>query len=111
VSSRYMSQMKNTKTAKKGEETTEAKIKDITCSRGLFEAELGVPGCAEQIMSQLKNKKTTKKGEETTVTKIKDITCSPKTKNGNLTSPFNLLKLTFGFCYNIKKFKAIKMII
>jgi hypothetical protein len=80
VSSRYMSQMKNTKTAKKGEETTEAKIKDITCSRGLFEAELGVPGCAEQIMSQLKNKKTTKKGEETTVTKIKDITCSPKTK-------------------------------
>lgn len=27
-----MSQMKNTKTAKKGEETTVAKIKDITCS-------------------------------------------------------------------------------
>jgi hypothetical protein len=46
----------------------------------MFEAELGVPGGAEQIMSQLKNKKTTKKGEETTVTMIKDITCSPKTK-------------------------------
>ncbi|KAL5667333.1 hypothetical protein ACJX0J_019554, partial [Zea mays] len=54
--------MKNTKTAKKGEETTVAKTKDITCSRGLFEAELG-------------NTKTAKKGEDTTVAKIKDITC------------------------------------
>jgi hypothetical protein len=77
VSSRYMSHMKNTKTTKKGEETTVAKIKDITCSRGLFKAELGVPGGAEQIMSQLKNKKATKMTEETTMTKIKDITCSP----------------------------------
>jgi hypothetical protein len=41
--------MKNTKNAKKGEETTVAKTKDITCSRGLFEAELGVPWGAEQI--------------------------------------------------------------
>jgi hypothetical protein len=32
VLSRYMYQLKNTKTAKKGEETTVAKIKDITCS-------------------------------------------------------------------------------
>jgi hypothetical protein len=32
-------------------------------------------------------------------------------ENGNLTSSFNLLKQTSSFCYDMKKFKAIKMII
>ncbi|ONM02654.1 hypothetical protein ZEAMMB73_Zm00001d031301 [Zea mays] len=99
-----MFQRKNTKTTKKGEETMEARIKDITCSRGLFEAELGVPGGAEQIMSQLKNKKTTKKGEETTVTKIKDITCSPKTKmirhGQSLFLDQTKVSKAVGFCYD-----------